>query len=135
MEWKEIQGTIASISKRFIKTHVTLPSKTQHGKLQPKTKPAYGNPPVFESILDATKGVLEINNETAIRKLVGKKGIYTSEDHCRTVMKIFLYNAKITIVSPETYYEGCAITCPHRNCTRKLMFHAVSKSVSGLSTY
>ena len=43
-----------------------------------------------------------------------------------TALKVFLFNYKVTLVSPESYYSGCSMTCPHDGCDHPLNFLKVN---------
>ena len=83
----------------------------------------------MRSLLKLTKGVVDLPPESVIERVVGK-GSERFEDagHCEMALKIFMYNMKFTIVSPESYYEGCATYCTHQDCNKPLLFEKVSPS-------
>ena len=122
----DIGQTHTKIAKCLIKPYFQAPSRSQHGKLEAETA-TIGAPPVMRDLLKLTKGVVDLPSETVIEKVVGR-GIKLFEDaeHCEMALKIFMFNMKITIVSPESYYEGCSTYCTHDNCNKPLLFEKVS---------
>ena len=69
--------------------------------------------------------------ETLIDSCIGKNpDRFNSLSNYELVLKLFLYNCKITIVSPEAYYLGCAVRCPCERCNEQLLFQKVFQEVN-----
>ena len=128
-EWKDVKSTFKAIATKLIKPYVVLPSKTRHGKLQPQQPSLFpqDDVPFYRQLLKTTKGVIDLPVETLIDSCIGTNpDRFNSPSNCELVLKLFLYNCKITIVSPETYYPGCAVRCPCEGCNEQLLFQKVN---------
>ena len=126
--WQDVKGTFAHLAIRLIKPHVVLPSKTKHGELEPQMGRLDLKKSFLSDLLQNTKGILDLPSETVLKHLLqsSKPETFKDESSCMLALKVFLFNYKITIVSPETYYSGCSMTCPHEGCDHPLYFLKVN---------
>ena len=122
--WKDVKSLWSYLAKKLIKPYVRLPSKSKVSSLEPETQTIVES--FMKNYLLSTKGVLDLPVETLLEKL-GKSDLKTFcfEENCEFTKKLILLNYKITLVSPESYYDCGEISCPHDGCNEKLRFQQV----------
>lgn len=117
--WKQVKQTWSNIGKRLIKPYIVTPSKTRFGVLDPLLSTSTHH---LASLLQSTKGVLDLPTDSVIENMFKDKSWYKFEENRELCLRLFLFNLPLSVVLPETYYDSCSQKCPHENCSENLVF-------------
>ena len=141
-EYKDFSSTIGLVAKTLIRPFVPLPSKTKVGTLVEAVPSVVAPSPSYDYLkenLKFTKGSLHLPPCSLLDLIFERRANWHEDADSRLLaLKVFLYcDTKITLISPESWYDGCSVDCPKCDDRSRLVFAGVNydtpKVVMGLT--
>ncbi len=135
----EVQNTWKQIIQKVIKPHVQLPSRNKRGTID-ASQPSLHFGPINEDVsflkgllkhnkgqfnkhiskLILLLGTIDLPPETILSLYYGQTNFHNLDGAPSFALKVFLYNFRFTVVSPESFFGPLDLKCPTcKKCDRE----------------